>query len=112
MNNYSLLLHNASGNGTAIHLDLLNIKKTVIILRAINHKLRQLMLKLIDEQGKMTVTELYQHLRLDQSVVSQHLAILRKAAFVKTIRNGKFIYYSLNTERLDEINELVKNLMK
>lgn len=69
------------------------------------------MLKLIDEQGKMTVTELYLKLRLEQSVASQHLAVLRKAAIVKTVRNGKFIYYSINTERLEEINEFVNNLL-
>lgn len=69
------------------------------------------MLKLIDEQGKMTVTELYLKLRLEQSVASQHLAVLRKAAIVKTVRNGKFIHYSINTERLEEINEFVYNLL-
>ena len=112
MNNYSLTFNNSSGNGSTVHVDLLNIKKSAIILRSLNHKLRQQMLKLIDEHGKMTVTELYQELRLEQSVASQHLAILRKAAFVKTARNGKFIHYSINTERLEEINEFVKNLLK
>lgn len=67
------------------------------------------MLKQIDEQGKITVTELYVKLRLEQSVASQHLAILRKAGFVKTERDGKFIYYSVNTDRLQEVNELVGN---
>jgi DNA-binding transcriptional ArsR family regulator len=112
MNDHSLTFTNSSGNGSTVHVDLLNIKKTAIILRALNHKLRQQILKLIDEHGKTTVTELYRELRLEQSVASQHLAILRKAAFVKTARNGKFIYYSINTERLEEINEFVKNLLK
>jgi len=69
------------------------------------------MLKLIDEHGKMTVTELYLKLRLEQSVASQHLAILRKAAIVKPVRNGKFIHYSINAERLEDINEFVNNLL-
>jgi DNA-binding transcriptional ArsR family regulator len=111
MNNYSLVLKAASGNGALVKVDLLNTKKAAIILRAVNHKLRQQMLKLIDEHGKMTVTELYLKLRLEQSVASQHLAILRKAAFVKTTRDGKFIYYSINAERVEEINEFVKNLL-
>lgn len=111
MNNYTLILNNASGNGTTFKVDLLNTKKAALILRAVNHKLRQQMLKLIDENGKMTVTELYLKLRLEQSVASQHLAILRKAALVKTVRNGKFIYYSINAERLEELNEFVKNLL-
>jgi DNA-binding transcriptional ArsR family regulator len=82
-----------------------------MVLRAINHKLRQQVLKLIDESGKMTVTEIYVKLRLEQSVASQHLAILRKAGFVKTDRDGKFIYYSVNTERLEELNKFVRELV-
>ena len=112
MNNYTLILNNVSRNGALIKVDLLSTKKASLILRAINHKLRQQMLKLIDEEGKMTVTELYLKLRLEQSVASQHLAILRKAGIVKAVRNGKFIHYSINTERVEEINEFVKNLLK
>lgn len=112
MNNYTLIVNDDSGNGATIKVDLLNTKKAALILRAINHKLRQQILKQIDEHGKMTVTQLYLILRLEQSVASQHLAILRMAALVKTARKGKFIYYSINANRLEEINEFVKNLLK
>jgi DNA-binding transcriptional ArsR family regulator len=50
-------------------------------------------------------------LRLEQSVASQHLAILRKAGFVKTDRDGKFIYYSVNINRMQELNQFVKQLL-
>jgi DNA-binding transcriptional ArsR family regulator len=111
MNNYSLTLNALPENGAPIKVDLLNVKKAALILRAVNHKLRQQMLKLIDEQGKMTVTDLYLKLRLEQSVASQHLAILRKAGFVTTDRNGKFIYYSVNASRLEELNKFVTDLL-
>ena len=93
MNNYSLTLTNQSESGSSLKVDLMNVKKAALILRAINHKLRQQILKLIDEQGRITVTEIYVKLRLEQSVASQHLAILRKAGFVNTDRDGTFIYY-------------------
>jgi DNA-binding transcriptional ArsR family regulator len=98
-------------NFSSLNVDLYNLKKAAMVLRAINHKLRQQILKLIDENGKMTVTEIYVKLRLEQSVASQHLAILRKAGFVKTERDGKFIYYSVNAERLEELNKFVKDLV-
>ena len=110
MNNYILVLNSAAANGSFVKVDLLNTKKAALILRAVNHKLRQQMLKLIDENGKMTVTQLYLKLRLEQSVASQHLAILRKAALVKTTRDGKFIYYSINANRLQELNQFANNL--
>lgn len=106
-----LTLQTTPDSDSELKVDLLNVKKASLILRAINHKLRQQILKLISEQGKITVTELYVKLRLEQSVASQHLAILRKAGFVKTERDGKFIYYSVNNSRLDDLNKFVESLL-
>lgn len=112
MNNYMLTLNNTlPEGGNELKLDLLNVKKAALILRAINHKLRQQILRLIDEHGKITVTEIYVKLRLEQSVASQHLAILRKAGFVKTERDGKYIYYTVNTQRLEELNKFTESLL-
>src|SRR5215211_9220948 len=111
MNNYMLTI-NTSENGTSLKVDLLNVKKAALILRAVNHKLRQQILKLIDEQGRITVTEIYVKLRLEQSVASQHLAILRKAGFVNTDRDGKFIFYSVNHDRLGQVHSFVHELLK
>lgn len=111
MNTYSLTLNNSQGTGGPVKIDLLNIKKAAMILRAVNHKLRQQILKLIDEEGKITVTELYVKLRLEQSVASQHLAILRKAGFVNTARDGKFIHYSVNVNRIKELNKFTDELL-
>ena len=85
-----------------------NLKKAVLVLRALNHKLRQQILNLIESEGKITVTEIYVKLRLEQSVASQHLAILRRVGIVKTEREGKFIYYTVNHNRIDEINRFVE----
>lgn len=98
-------------SGENLKLDFLRLKKAAMILRALNHKLRQLLIKLIDEHQKITVTEIYVNLRLEQSVVSQHLAILRRAGIVITQREGKFIFYSLNYKRLKEINSFVEQLV-
>jgi DNA-binding transcriptional ArsR family regulator len=94
-----------------LKIDVLQLKKAALVLRAVNHKLRQQILKLLHQHGKMTVTEIYVKLRLEQSVASQHLAILRKAGFVDTVRDGKFIYYSVNYERLAEAHEFAKQLL-
>ena len=96
-------------NGTSpLKVDLLHSKKADIILRALIHKLLQQIVKLIDEHKKVTVTEIYVKLRLEQSVASQHLAILRRASIVTTIREGKFIYYAVDYNRLEQINKFVE----
>lgn len=88
------------------------LRKSVLVLRAVNHKLRQDMIKLIEQEGKMTVTDLYVKLRIEQSVASQHLALLRRAGVVITSRDGKYIYYSVDQVRLEEINKLLEKLVK
>jgi len=111
MSTYALTLNQKSDNGEVITIDLLNLKKVSLILRALNHKLRQQIVKLIDENERITVTEIYTHLRIEQSVASQHLAILRKAGIVDTSRNGKYIFYSINAQRLQELNLFVSQLL-
>ncbi|MBI3883641.1 MAG: helix-turn-helix transcriptional regulator, partial [Sphingobacteriales bacterium] len=96
---------------STIKVDYYNVKKAALTLRALNHKLRQQLLKLIDEEKKITVTEIYVKLKLEQSVASQHLAILRKAGIVTTQRDGKFIYYIVNHKRIEEINKFVSELV-
>ena len=93
-------------------IDYHSIKKAAMVLRAINHKLRQQVIKTIHENKRLTVTRLYVKLRLEQSVASQHLAILRKAGIVSTERDGKNILYMINPSRIEEINEFVKNLVE
>ena len=93
-----------------VQLDYAELRKAVLVLRAVNHKLRQKMIDLLDEHGKMTVTEIYIKLRLEQSVASQHLAILRRSGVVATERQGKFIFYAIDQERLSQISRLVEEL--
>ncbi|MCU0321096.1 MAG: metalloregulator ArsR/SmtB family transcription factor [Chitinophagaceae bacterium] len=108
MSQTSIVLQNGKNS---LKVDYLRTKKAALILRAVNHKLRQQMIKLIDDKQKITVTEIYVKLRLEQSVASQHLAILRRAGIVATTRDGKFIYYSVNYPRLAEVVKFTDDLL-
>lgn len=108
-NNFSDL--RIEGNDNEPEINYHNVKKAALILRALNHKLRQQIIKFIAEQEKLSVTEIYVKLRIEQSVASQHLAVLRLAGIVNTQRDGKYIYYTLNSSRIREISAFVKNLV-
>ncbi|MBS1926675.1 MAG: helix-turn-helix transcriptional regulator [Bacteroidetes bacterium] len=95
----------------ALKINYHNLKKAALVLRALNHKLRQQILHLIETEKKITVTEIYVKMRLEQSVASQHLAILRKAGFVITERDGKFIYYTVNYKRVEQVGDIVEQLV-
>ena len=93
-----------------IRLDYGKLRRAVLTLRAINHPLRKQLLIMIDEKRKITVTEIYSALKIEQSVASQHLAILRRADIVITKREGKFIFYGVNKKRIAEVTNLVDEL--
>lgn len=91
--------------------DLHTLKKAVLVLRSVNHALRQEMIDLIEANAKMTVTEIYVKMRIEQSVASQHLALLRRSGVLATERDGKNIYYTVNKDRITEINQVLKELI-
>lgn len=95
--------------GKEVQLDYADLRKAVLVLRAVNHKLRQRIIKLLDDEAMM-VTDIYIKLRLKQSVASQHLAILRRAGVVTSEGKGKFRYYSIDIDRLDQIKRVVNDL--
>ncbi|WP_153796372.1 ArsR/SmtB family transcription factor [Foetidibacter luteolus] len=109
--NQVVFINNGADGEEHIKIDYLHLKKASLILRAMNHKLRQQMVKLLDEHKRMTVTEIYVKLRLEQSVASQHLAILRRAGIVATQRDGKFIYYHISYKRVKEVSDFVEDLV-
>lgn len=92
-------------------IDLNEVKKAQMLLRALNHKLRQRILNTIESEREIVVTKIHTKLDIEQSVASQHLAILRIADIVKARRDGKYIYYSVNFAKIKEIEKYTKALL-
>ena len=77
------------------------------LLRAIAHTLRMTILEFIDSKKVINVNKIYNTLKLEQSITSQHLRILRNVELVDTRRDGKFIYYSINYDKLEQVNNAI-----
>lgn len=108
----SLKLATMSGtNEKDLSIEILQIKKAALVFRAINHPLRKQILMLLHQSVRMTVTEVFIKLRLEQSVASQHLAILRKAGLVNTERQGKYIFYSVNYARVKQLHQIAAEII-
>lgn len=71
------------------------------ILRALSHPLRLKILEFIDKNDEINVNKIYNTLKLEQSITSQHLRILRLAGLVTTKREGKFIHYSIDYDKVN-----------
>jgi DNA-binding transcriptional ArsR family regulator len=95
-----------------LNIEFFYLKKASLVYRAVNNKVRLQILQYLHDQSKMTVTALYVKLRLDQSATSQHLGVLRKAGVVIAERDGKCIYYSINYNRIEELNKSAEELLQ
>jgi len=77
--------------------------KTSSLLRSIAHPLRIKILNFIGENQPVKVNSIYNELKMDQSIASQHLRILKDNQMVTYKRQGKEVYYSLNIDQLSKI---------
>ena len=77
------------------------------ILRALAHPLRMRILEFIDKHKTINVNKIYNTLKLEQSITSQHLRILRLAGVVITHRDGKFIHYSIDYPKIANVLKAV-----
>src|ERR1700741_1898880 len=105
------LVRKEEASNEPVKLDSVVVKIAAITLRTIKHKLRQQIVKLLEENKRMNITDIYVKLRLEQAVASQHLAILRRANIVITERDGKFIHYALNHQRIAAVAKFVNELV-
>jgi DNA-binding transcriptional ArsR family regulator len=93
-----------------MELDFKKVNDAAMVLRAVRNPLRKKILAVLDLTPGINVTELFMKLQLEQSVASQHLAILRQAGIVRTEREGKNIRYSIDYENIKKISPLVEQL--
>ena len=74
-----------------------NAGRATSLLKALSHPARLLILCQLAE-GEKAVGELQHLVRLSQSGLSQHLALLRRKGVVATRREAQSVYYSLTSE--------------
>lgn len=97
-----------SGKKQGLSLELEELKKASLALRALNHDIRQEIVDFIHNKGETPVTNIYRRLRLEQSLTSTFLAMLRRANIVKTRRDGQTIYYSINYDHISQFEKGLK----
>ena len=81
------------------------------ILRALAHPLRMKILEFVDQNKTINVNKIYNTLKLEQSITSQHLRILRSADIVQTKREGKFIHYSINYAKIAHVLKAINGFL-
>ena len=81
---------------TKVTFDSQKLHVSTELMRALAHPLRLRILQFIDEHGSINVNKIYNTLRIEQSITSQHLKILRVAGVVNAKKDGKYMHYDIN----------------
>ena len=71
-------------------------------LRALADPIRREILNLL-KTGRMSAGDITEKFNVTGASVSRHLSVLKEADLIRDTREGKFIYYELNTSVLEEI---------
>lgn len=71
-------------------------------LRALSDPTRREILNLL-KTGRRSAGDICEHFDITAAAISRHLSALKEADLVRDEREGKFIYYELNTSVLEEI---------
>ena len=78
-------------------------------LKAMADPIRREILNLL-KQGRMSAGEIADKFPVTGASISRHLSVLKEADLIRDSREGKFIYYEINTSVLEDvmlwINEL------
>ena len=71
-------------------------------LRALADPIRREILSLL-KAGRMSAGEIGEHFQVTGASISRHLSVLKEADLIWDSREGKFIFYELNTSVLEEV---------
>jgi len=90
----------------------LNTKDLVRTARWFHALADETRLRVVDclREGEQCVCDLTESLQTAQSLLSFHLKTLKDAGILKDRREGRWVYYSLNQEAIEELEELVGSL--
>jgi DNA-binding transcriptional ArsR family regulator len=80
-------------------------------LRAIAHPIRICIIDLLHRNKQMTVTEIFDQLKIDQAVASHHLRIMKSQGVVEVRRDGKNSIYALTNDEYFMIVEVLTKVV-
>ena len=81
------------------------------LMRALAHPLRLKILEFIDKSGTVNVNKIYSNLKIEQSVTSQHLSILKLTGVIATEKSGKYVFCSINYPCLEKAELAVNRFL-
>ena len=71
-------------------------------IKALSDPIRREILQLL-KAGRLSAGEITEKFPVSGAAISKHLSVLKDADLIRDDRQGKFIFYELNTSVLEEV---------
>ena len=71
-------------------------------IRALSDPVRREILEML-KPGRLPAGEIAEQFPVSGAAISKHLAVLKEANLIRDTREGKYIYYEINTSVLEEV---------
>lgn len=78
-------------------------------LKALSDPIRREILDLL-KGGRLSAGQIVEHFSVTGASISRHLSVLKEADLIRDTREGKFIFYELNTSVLEDVMLWIKAL--
>ncbi len=71
-------------------------------IKALSDPVRREILEML-RAGRLSAGDISGHFTISGAAVSKHLSVLKEADLIRDTREGKYIFYELNTSVLEEV---------
>ena len=83
-----------------LNLNSEELQTAASMMKVLGHPIRISIIELLDDASKMSVTEIFKALKIEQAIASHHLNTLKNKRVLTSERVGKNTYYSVSNPSL------------
>lgn len=87
------------------------MKEKADIFKALGDETRLTIIDMLS-CGEICACEIIEGLHLTQPTISHHMKILQQVGLVKARKNGRWMHYSIDKEKIEEVKEFISYITK
>lgn len=84
-------------------------ERIAFILKTVAHPVRLQIIRLLDQNARLSVNEICENLGTEQSLTSHHLSNMKLKGILMSKREGKNVYYSLKQRDILQLFSCLEN---
>ncbi len=84
-------------------------EKSAYILKTVAHPIRLAVIQMLENDTSLSVSEICENLKSEQSLVSHHLINMKLRGILKSSKNGQNVLYALKEKDVSKLISCIEN---